>query len=158
MALRRVGYKLLEAADGTEALEVAGRYGGPIDLLVADAALPLLSGRALAERLAPARPKMAVLYVVGTDDSWARQVLPTSTADILEKPFTPDALARKAWGARETGDPPWTDDQVAEAVSLLSELATDFEAQGQVRATWPEHLVATPPPARGIRRGRRGRT
>jgi hypothetical protein len=67
-------------------------------------------------------------------------------------------LARKAWGARETGDPPWTDEQVAEAVRVLSELAADFEAQGQVRAIWPDHLIAASPPARGIRRGRRGRT
>jgi hypothetical protein len=67
-------------------------------------------------------------------------------------------LARKAWGAHGTGDPPWTDEQVAEAVRVLSGLAADFEAQGQVRAIWPDHLVAAPPPARGIRRGRRGRT
>ncbi|MDI6100060.1 hypothetical protein QLQ12_15770 [Actinoplanes sp. NEAU-A12] len=68
------------------------------------------------------------------------------------------ALVRKAWGALETGELPWADDRITEAVRALSELAVDFEAAGTVRVTWPAHLIATPPPPRGIRRGRRGRT
>jgi hypothetical protein len=68
------------------------------------------------------------------------------------------ALVRKAWGALEPGDPPWPDDRVTEAVRLLTELAADFEAQGSVRAVWPDHLVADVPAPRGVRRGRRGRT
>jgi hypothetical protein len=68
------------------------------------------------------------------------------------------ALVRKAWGALETGEPPWPDERVAEAARVLSELAADFEAAGSVRVTWPDHLIAATPPARGVRRGRRGRT
>jgi hypothetical protein len=67
-------------------------------------------------------------------------------------------LTRKAWGALEPGEMPWTDEQIDAAVRALTDLTVDFEAAGTVRVTWPAHLVATPPPPRGIRRGRRGRT
>ncbi|MEU4156824.1 hypothetical protein [Actinoplanes sp. NPDC026670] len=67
-------------------------------------------------------------------------------------------LVRKAWGSLQAGEMPWPDEVVAGAATALSGLVTDFEAQGSVKVTWPEHLVAAVPPARGVRRGRRGRT
>jgi hypothetical protein len=68
------------------------------------------------------------------------------------------ALVRDAWASLGNGPFPWTDDHVHEAVRTLSDLTVAWEAQGTVRVIWPDHLVATLPPARGIRRGRRGRT
>ncbi|MEU8658695.1 hypothetical protein [Actinoplanes philippinensis] len=68
------------------------------------------------------------------------------------------ALVRKAWGALETGEPPWPGTRIAEAARLLTELAADFEAAGTVRVTWPDHLVPAAPTPKGVRRGRRGRT
>ena len=50
------------------------------------------------------------------------------------------------------------DGMLSKLMPKSDDFFTDFEAQGQVRATWPDHLIATSPPARGIRRGRRGRT
>ncbi|BEL02465.1 hypothetical protein Q0Z83_006560 [Actinoplanes sichuanensis] len=67
-------------------------------------------------------------------------------------------LVRKAWGSLRAGEPPWPDEVVAEATTLLSELVTDFEARGSVKVTWPDHLVAEVPQPKGVRRGRRGRT
>ncbi|GAA4938402.1 hypothetical protein [Actinoplanes utahensis] len=67
-------------------------------------------------------------------------------------------LARKAWDSRETDGFPWTGDQVTGAVRLLTDMSAEFEATGTVRATWPADLTAAPPPPRGVRRGRRGRT
>ena len=73
-----------------------GRHSGPIHLLVTDVVMPTLSGRALAERLAEARPDMRVLYLSGyTDDAVVRHGMLDPNMPFLQKPFAPSALARK---------------------------------------------------------------
>ncbi|MFI1988785.1 hypothetical protein [Actinoplanes sp. NPDC020271] len=67
-------------------------------------------------------------------------------------------LLRNAWNSRGTDPFPWTDDHVREAGRTLTDLAVEWEARSTVKVTWPEHLVARLPGARGIHRGRRGRT
>ena len=95
--LRKRGYHVLEAKDGTEAVEVASRYEGTINLLVTDVIMPNVGGRELSERLARMRPQVKVLFMSGyTDDQLLqRGVLQSGSGNFLEKPFTPDALARK---------------------------------------------------------------
>ncbi|HZE97430.1 MAG TPA: response regulator [Planctomycetota bacterium] len=90
------GYKLLEARHGGEALEISRGFEGKIDLLVTDMVMPQMSGRELSSHLRPKRPGMKVLYMSGyTEDAIARHgVLEPGTA-FLEKPFTPDSLAKK---------------------------------------------------------------
>jgi len=94
--LEMSGYHILEAQHGAEAIEISQRHQGPIDLMVTDVVMPQMSGRELAQRLAPVRPEMRVLYMSGyTDDAIVRHgVLEAGTA-FLSKPFTPDALAAK---------------------------------------------------------------
>jgi two-component system, cell cycle sensor histidine kinase and response regulator CckA len=95
-ALRALGYRVLEAADGDEALAVAKAYTAPIDLLVADVVMPRLGGIELARRLRAKRPRIRVLHVSGYIEPALREgpaVVPG--AAFLYKPFLPEALARK---------------------------------------------------------------
>jgi CheY-like chemotaxis protein len=89
-------YNVLEARDGAEALKVTSDWSRPIDLMLTDVVMPQLSGYQLADRLKPARPGMKVLFMSGyTDDAISHHQVLSPDAHFLQKPFTPDVLARK---------------------------------------------------------------
>jgi hypothetical protein len=93
--LMRLGYQVLDAADGELALKLAERHRGPIHLLLTDVVMPVLGGRQLMERLAKLRPETKVLYTSGyTDDAVVRHGVLEAGIPFLQKPFTPDGLAR----------------------------------------------------------------
>jgi two-component system cell cycle sensor histidine kinase/response regulator CckA len=96
--LQPLGYKVLEAPNGIEALALAlaERHKEPISLVLTDVVMPGMSGRELADRLMLLRPKTKVLFMSGYPDDAAFQhsVVP-SGVPLLQKPFTSDALARK---------------------------------------------------------------
>jgi PAS domain S-box-containing protein len=94
--LRARGYRVLEASDGVEALQLVDRFGGPLDLVLTDIIMPGLSGPALVERLLPATPELKVLYITGYSEDAIREhgLLPQGGA-LLEKPFTAHQLAER---------------------------------------------------------------
>jgi CheY-like chemotaxis protein len=86
----------MEVSDGRAALDLAASHSGPIHLLVTDVIMPEMSGRQLADRLREGRPELKVLFVSGyTDDAIIRHGILEPGIAFLQKPFTPDALARK---------------------------------------------------------------
>jgi signal transduction histidine kinase len=94
--LRLYGYSVLEARHGGEALLTCERHPGPIHLMVTDVVMPQMSGRELADRLAPLRPEMKVLYMSGyTEDALVQHGVADLSVAFLQKPFRPIELARR---------------------------------------------------------------
>ena len=90
------GYAVLQACDGGDAIGVAERYRGGIDLLVTDVVMPRLSGPELAQQLRSLRPGLEVLYMSGYNDSQlVTRGLEQADVNLLAKPFTPDELAEQ---------------------------------------------------------------
>jgi nitrogen-specific signal transduction histidine kinase len=95
-ALRLSGYAVLEASHGGEALRISASHQGPIHLLLTDVVMPGMSGPELAQRLQSRRPALQVLYMSGyPDDVIAPHGALGSATTILQKPFTPDMVARQ---------------------------------------------------------------
>jgi PAS domain S-box-containing protein len=94
--LRRAGYHVLEARDGNEALEVAARHDGRIELLLSDVVLPGMDGPSLARRVQSRHREMKILFMSGHDeDAVVHHGLPPEGGVYLEKPFTRETLTRK---------------------------------------------------------------
>jgi CheY-like chemotaxis protein len=90
------GYQVLEATRGEEAMRLCKAHGGVIDMAVVDVVMPEINGPDLVRQLVPLRPRMLVLYISGyTDEAIVHHGIPESGAAFLQKPFLPDALARK---------------------------------------------------------------
>jgi YesN/AraC family two-component response regulator len=87
---------VISAADGLQALEVAGNFESTIHLLVTDVIMPHMNGHELASKLSRIRPDMKVLYVSGYSDyDIGDHGVLDPRFELLEKPFTPQTLARK---------------------------------------------------------------
>jgi two-component system cell cycle sensor histidine kinase/response regulator CckA len=90
------GYQVLVARDGKESLEIGSRHEGTIPLLVTDMSMPNMNGRELAQRLAEIRPGLKTLYMSGyMEDSGNGNKESLPEALFIQKPFRPEALARK---------------------------------------------------------------
>jgi PAS domain S-box-containing protein len=90
------GYKVLEAASGEDALQVAEDHAGALDLLVTDMVMPGIGGAELAARLGTARPGIKVLFISGYPEySSGKHRLLKPGAPFLGKPFRARVLLDK---------------------------------------------------------------
>ncbi|HEX6251903.1 MAG TPA: ATP-binding protein [Gemmatimonadaceae bacterium] len=90
------GYNVIQAGNGSEALELSREHIGPIHLLVTDLVMPGLSGPALADELVAQRPDIRVLFMSGyAESAVAAGGRLRRGAAFIAKPFTPDVLARE---------------------------------------------------------------
>jgi PAS domain S-box-containing protein len=94
--LESQGYRLLEAASGSEALSLCQRYPERIHLLITDVVMPGMTGRELAMRLVALRPSLKTLYTSGHGvTAIAHEGVLEAGAAYLSKPFSPAQLAAK---------------------------------------------------------------
>jgi CheY-like chemotaxis protein len=97
--LEQLGYTVLEAADGYEALRLIEQSKTTIHLLLTDVIMPLMSGHELAMRLELIRPSTKVLYMSGyMDDMLELHGVDQPEIDLIQKPFTAADLAEKLRG------------------------------------------------------------
>jgi two-component system, cell cycle sensor histidine kinase and response regulator CckA len=90
------GYTVLEAMRGREAIRIARAHKGAIHLAVIDVVMPEMSGPDVAREISPLHPEMRLLFISGyTDEAIVHHGIGASGAAFLQKPFVPDALARK---------------------------------------------------------------
>ena len=108
--LKSKGYEVLEASRGEEALRIAREQTGPIHLLVTDVVMPGISGRDLARNLAVFQPELKVLYMSGyTGNAIVHHGVLEEGLTFMQKPFSPDELARKVREVLEGPGEPQTE-------------------------------------------------
>jgi PAS domain S-box-containing protein len=94
--LMRSGYTVYVAGGGEEAVAIASDPEMVIDAVITDVVMPGMNGRELVEQLAILRPEMGALLMSGyTDDDVLRRGVLQGETTFLQKPFTPEQLARK---------------------------------------------------------------
>lgn len=94
--LRNLGYTVLAADSGQQALSVASLCDRSIDVLVTDVVMPKMSGRQLSQMLSEIRPGLKTIYMSGyTDDAVMRHGIREAAVVFLQKPFSLATLARK---------------------------------------------------------------
>lgn len=121
--LSTMGYTVLEACEGAQALEIAEKAAAPIDLLLTDVVMPGMSGGELAKILGSERPQMHVLFMSGYTDGAieVRGDLRPGLV-VLRKPFTRETLVRAVENALLHVPPDLRADDVAHRAEESSQL------------------------------------
>jgi PAS domain S-box-containing protein len=95
-ALSQHGYRVLEARDGIDALDVASAHPGAVDIVVTDVVMPRMGGVALARKLRSERPGLPVLFVSGhPQERTAGRTRDVILGHFLQKPCSPRDLLAK---------------------------------------------------------------
>ena len=100
------GYKVLEAADGVDALEIVKQSPSAVHLVLTDIIMPQMDGAELARRLSAVKPDLRVMFMSGYTETRAPVVkLQLRPAIFLAKPFTAGTLLDRV---RAVLDMPWS--------------------------------------------------
>lgn len=99
-----LGFSVLQAANGAEAVDLARSHEGVIDLVVTDMVMPAMSGQELARNLSEVRPGVRILYMSAfASNIYSPGALANALADYISKPFDLDTFVGKV---RELLDSP----------------------------------------------------
>jgi len=102
--LGSIGYTLLKARSGKEAMDICESHSGHIDLVIADVVLPGMDGPAIVKNLLKRYPRMKVLYITGyPGDVVSLYGIPDTEKHLLQKPFSAFALTEKVREVLEEG-------------------------------------------------------
>jgi nitrogen-specific signal transduction histidine kinase/CheY-like chemotaxis protein len=93
--LRRLGYAVTPALNGSEAVALAAARAEPFDLLLTDVVIPGMSGPELAGLMSRQHPQTAILYASGYSAEHVEESIAGPTAPLLEKPYSLEQLASK---------------------------------------------------------------
>ena len=94
--LQPLGYQLIGASSGEEALKAGNTFKGSVGLLLTDVILPGMDGKELADALRARHPQMKVIFMSGyADNAIVHQGILYPEIAFLQKPMTPGMLARK---------------------------------------------------------------
>ncbi len=95
MSLKELGYKIITARDGVQAIEKAKEYGEKIHLLLSDVVMPNMSGKELSEKIRHFHPEAAVCFMSGyTDNAMVHHGILDANINFIQKPFAPKKLAK----------------------------------------------------------------
>jgi two-component system, cell cycle sensor histidine kinase and response regulator CckA len=104
--LRKLGYRVVEAKNGVEACLLATQQAGSLHLLLTDVVMPGMGGRELAQHLSVIKPDLRTLFMSGyMDDVGIMAGQEEGTSSFLQKPFTPEVLARAVRNLLDAGTP-----------------------------------------------------
>jgi CheY-like chemotaxis protein len=104
-ALERLGFTVLTAVDGSDALRVYAGQSEAIDIVLLDMMMPVLGGEDTLKRLLEIRPDATVLAMSGFHEREAKERFGDGIAEFVQKPFTAGQLAMKIMSARRAGAP-----------------------------------------------------
>jgi signal transduction histidine kinase/CheY-like chemotaxis protein len=91
--LRTSGYSVLEAGDGVEAVEVANRFAGSIQVILTDIVMPRMNGKELVKRMKALRPAAKVIFMSGYSEYFkSPRDESLSQLPLLQKPFSMNSL------------------------------------------------------------------
>jgi PAS domain S-box-containing protein len=104
--LEKQGYRVIEAADGAVAMQIAVAHEGVIHLLLTDVIMPGMNGRELAQRISEIRPNVKILYMSGyTENVIGRNGTLDAGVRLLQKPFSLRDLKSKVREVLDTIPP-----------------------------------------------------
>jgi CheY-like chemotaxis protein len=110
--LEAMGYQVLVAKDGKEAIRVHGEYGGNIDIVVLDMLMPNMGGRETFDRIKERNPEIKVLLSSGLSvDGEPREILKRGCNGFIQKPYTMRQLSEKleeVCAAKQKPGPPFS--------------------------------------------------
>jgi len=132
--LENQGYNVIDAPDGSTAIQISQAQKGPIHLLLTDVIMPVMNGRELANQVSPTRPEMRVLYMSGyTENHIGRNGTLDEGITLLQKPFTLPALKAKV---REMLDTPLPQEiQMSARLAQSAPIARRNKISSPFRAT-----------------------